>query len=117
MIDFSKKLRRIVCILARWDVRLRFTIPSPDTSERVLEIIDNVDTRLEQGVEYSARLEYLEQSQARPYQECQEGWLPGSFGLPDLTDVDLSVQRIGKLILIKSDFDKILSFMNGFIHI
>ena len=50
MIDFSKKLRRIVCILARWDVRLRFTIPSPDTSERVLEIIDNVGTRLEQGV-------------------------------------------------------------------
>ena len=49
MIDFSKKLRRIVCILARWDVRLRFTIPSPDTSERVLEIIDNVGTRLEQG--------------------------------------------------------------------
>ena len=33
MIDFSKKLRRIVCILARWDVRLRFTIPSRDTSE------------------------------------------------------------------------------------
>ena len=49
MIDFSKKLRRIVCILARWDVRLRFTIPSRDTSERVLEIIDNVGTRLEQG--------------------------------------------------------------------
>ena len=33
MIDFSKKFRRIVCILARWDVRLRFTVPSRDTSE------------------------------------------------------------------------------------
>ena len=41
--------------------------------------------------------------------------MPGSFGLPDLTDVDLSVQRIGKLILIQSEFDKILSLMTGFI--
>ena len=45
MIDFSKKLRRIVCILAGWDVLLRFTIPSRDTSRRLMEIIDNVGTR------------------------------------------------------------------------
>ena len=45
MIDFSKKLRRIVCILAGWDVLLRFTRPSRDTSLRLMEIIDNVGTR------------------------------------------------------------------------
>ena len=47
MIDFSKKLRRIVRILARWDVLLRFTIPSRDTNKRVREIIDNVNSNLQ----------------------------------------------------------------------
>ena len=84
MIDFSQKWRRIVCILAPSDVRLRFTIPAVSS----LQVWVQYSNSLIVLAEVSESLKWLD-------------WF--------LSDV----HRIGKQILNVQGFDKIFLFMNG----